>query len=144
MSRSAQFKRAAFRSQTDEAFLCLLEISHGGLAEPIRLSSDTVDTPHGADVAATFARAATAIDPATGETVAANVPRYKAGGGVLIDGPPATALVFNGFDFAGWTFTGGGQIVSVQQDDTALIFNGFDTDGWTFTGGGQIIPVQEY
>jgi len=46
MSRtvSSTFKSAVFGQQTDEAFILLIEIDHADLSEPIRVSSDGVDT----------------------------------------------------------------------------------------------------
>ena len=46
MSRtvSSIFKSAVFGQQTDEAFILLIEIDHADLSEPIRVSSDGVDT----------------------------------------------------------------------------------------------------
>ena len=46
MSRSVSsiFRSAVFSQETDEVFLLLLTIDHDDLAEPIRVSSDAVDT----------------------------------------------------------------------------------------------------
>ncbi|MGE0256917.1 MAG: DUF1833 family protein [Alphaproteobacteria bacterium] len=41
---STAFKRAAFSSQTDEAFILLLTIDHPTLAAPLRVTSDGADT----------------------------------------------------------------------------------------------------
>lgn len=41
---SENFRRMAFSQQTDEATLVLITIDHGDLPDPVRLSSDTVDT----------------------------------------------------------------------------------------------------
>ena len=44
MAVSDAFKAAVFAQETGEAFLTLLTIDHDDLADPIRLSSDGVDT----------------------------------------------------------------------------------------------------
>lgn len=46
MSRSVSnaFKGAVFRSQTSEVFLVLITINHNDLVDPIRLTSDNVNT----------------------------------------------------------------------------------------------------
>ena len=51
MSRnvSNSFKSAAFGQQTDEVFLVLLEIDHADLSEPIRVTSDGVQTVSNGD-----------------------------------------------------------------------------------------------
>lgn len=77
---SVPFKRAAYRSQTDEAILLLLEISHPDLAEPIRITSDAINTAHDVDFSATFTRPTTAIHPDSGATVAIDAPCYSNGG----------------------------------------------------------------
>jgi len=41
---SDAFQGAVFRSQTDEVFIVLLTIDHENLAEPIRVTSDAVNT----------------------------------------------------------------------------------------------------
>jgi len=46
MSRNVSnaFKSAAFKQETDEAFLVLLEIDHANLSEPIRVTSNGIGT----------------------------------------------------------------------------------------------------
>jgi len=82
MSRnvSAKARKAMFASQTGEAFLILLDIDHDDLEQPIRLTSDMVNTAHGEKLMAEFARSTTAIHPDTGATVAVNTPCYTGSG----------------------------------------------------------------
>lgn len=56
MSRntSLEFRKAVYSQETGEAVLILIEISHDDLSNPIRLSSDSVDTIHDSEIYSSF------------------------------------------------------------------------------------------
>ena len=56
MSRntSLTFREAVYGSETGEAFLILLELTNPGLSQPIRVTSNSVDTVHNGDTYVAF------------------------------------------------------------------------------------------
>jgi hypothetical protein len=56
MSRNTSliFRQAVYGEETGEAFIILLELSNPGLSQPIRVSSDSVDTTHNGNTYVAF------------------------------------------------------------------------------------------